>query len=52
MKTSEKIELTQAAQAAGANPVAEEFWAEVGDQLDRIDAERRPKVEARLTKEP
>lgn len=52
MKTNEKIELTQAAQIAGANPVAAEFWAEVNEQLDRIDAERKPKVESRLTKAP
>lgn len=48
MKSSEKVELTQAAQTAGA--VDDSFWTEVSDQLDRINDARRPKVEQRLTK--
>ena len=47
MKKSEKIEVTQAAQIAGA--VEGAFWGEVAEQLDRIEEENRPKVEERLT---
>jgi len=43
----ERAELIRAARIASANPFVEGFWDEVGENLDRLEADRKPKVESR-----
>jgi len=43
----ERAELIRATRIASANPFVEDFWDEVGENLDRLEADRNPKVESR-----
>lgn len=46
-----KEQLRRAATLANAEPVSDDFWAEVGDMLDKTEASKKPRVAARPAKE-